>query len=197
MKQNSAAFILGFLLLCGLAWSQGVQQPDAAGVVWPQWRGPNGDGVSTESGWNPTALNGGAKILWNVDVGPGFSNIAIKDNCLYALGYDAKANTLLFWCLDAATGNTIWKKSLNVPGQPESTPVVDGDRVYGLGWDGTLFCLQAANSRLVWQKNLVKDFNADDADYRWATSPVVEGDLILLNATASGLALNKLTGDLA
>lgn len=55
-------------------------------VGWPRWRGPNGDGISNETNWDPEVLAGGLKILWKVDVGRGHSNVAIKDNRLLTMG---------------------------------------------------------------------------------------------------------------
>ena len=164
---------------------------------WPRWRGASGDGVSRETGWNPLALQGGAKVLWTVDVGAGYSNVVIAANRLYALGQDKEKSSLVFSCVDAATGEKIWQRTYPTAHPPESTPVIDGDRVYGIAYDGTLFCLRSADGTPVWEKNLVKDFKAKRGVYGWATSPVVEGDLVLLNAGTAGIALNKMDGSLA
>jgi hypothetical protein len=59
---------------------------EADGQDWPRWRGPEGNGVSKETDWNPAALKNGQKILWKTNVGPGYSNISIKDGRLYTMG---------------------------------------------------------------------------------------------------------------
>jgi outer membrane protein assembly factor BamB len=166
---------------------------------WPCWRGPNHDGVSLETGWNPEALKGGARVLWTADIGAGYSNIAIAQGRIYAMGKDRKSLSFVVCCLDAATGTVIWSnKTLRTYGEVESTPAVDGNRVYAMGTDGTLFCLDTATGALKWQKSMGKDYLAvANGGYGWAPSPVVDGDLILLNANGSGMALNKLTGNLA
>ncbi len=76
---------------------------------WPQWRGPNGDGTSSETGWNPMALQGGAKILWKTNVGYGYGTAIIKAGRLYTMA-GASKDGVRFWCLDAATGTRIWEK---------------------------------------------------------------------------------------
>jgi outer membrane protein assembly factor BamB len=77
-----------------------------------------------------------------------------------------------------------------------STPCVDGDRVYGLGKDGTVVCLRTSNGKLIWKKSLLKDFDLAPPGYGWASSPVVEEKLLLLSASFAGLALDKMTGTL-
>ena len=61
---------------------------------WPRWRGPNGDGISLETDWDPEALSGGPKILWKVNVGWGHSNVAIQDNRLYTMRKEGKESVL-------------------------------------------------------------------------------------------------------
>jgi outer membrane protein assembly factor BamB len=73
---------------------------------WPQWRGPNGDGVSAETGWNPAAL----KVLWKAEIGYGYSNVVIQDGRVYAMGAVPRKG-LVFTCLDAVTGTVLWQQS--------------------------------------------------------------------------------------
>jgi outer membrane protein assembly factor BamB len=164
---------------------------------WPGWGGPDTTGVSKETGWNPLALKDGARVLWTADVGPGYSSVAISGGRVYTMGRDRKTLKLVVTCLEAATGSVVWSNDkLGALGEAESTPAVDGEFVYGLGGNGTLFCLKASSGKRVWQKDLYKDFQAVmTAD--WGSSPVVEGDLLILNAGAAGLALKKKNGERA
>ena len=161
---------------------------------WPRWRGPNGDGISTEIGWNPKALGGGAKVAWKVDIGFGYSDVVIQYGRLYTMGLVKGKWT--FHCLDAGSGEVIWQRVFDSVVEPESTPCIDGDRAYGLARDGTLVCLKASDGEPIWQKSLEKDFGIHWPMYGWATSPVVEGKLLLLSAGFAGLALDKMTGTL-
>jgi outer membrane protein assembly factor BamB len=167
------------------------------GFGWPSWRGPDGNGVSKETGWDPMALAAGAKVLWTVDVGAGYSNISIQNGKLYAQGLQRikGKDSLSFQCLDAHTGKLIWRKE--IPWEimvPQSTPAVDGEKVYGLSAIGLLFCLSSKNGKLLWQKHLVDDFQAARTSHGWAASPIVEGDLLLVNANTLAIALDKNTG---
>lgn len=187
MKSTRIPFVP--LLLLTVAVSAPADSPS-----WPCWRDPDGNGISRETGWNPAALNGGAKVLWTADVGTGYSDVVIQDGRLYTMG--VTKDGLAFSCLDAVSGTPIWTKSpFSSLEDPQSTPVVDGDKVYGLGKDGTVFCLRTTDGELVWKTNLVKDFKALKPSYGWAPSPMVDGNLLLLNALSAGIALDKRTGD--
>jgi outer membrane protein assembly factor BamB len=164
---------------------------------WPGWRGPLGNNTSAETGWNPLALRDGAKVLWTADLNAGYSGVAIKDNRLYAMGrMRSNLAQLAFYCMDASTGKVIWQRSYKIPGTPQSTPTIDGDRLFALSGDATLLCLRAGDGELVWKKDLVDDFHALRPGYSWSTSPIVEGELLLLSANSRGLALDKLNGNL-
>lgn len=160
---------------------------------WPRWRGPNGDGISNETNWDPKALSGGPKILWKVDVGWGHSNVAIKDNRLYTIG--RKGDEIGVFCFNAETGKEKWHSPFDTNQEPRSTPTIDGKYVYVLSKNGILYCLKIKDGKLHWKKDLVEDLNSPRAADGYATSPIVEGDLVILNAKTSGIALNKKTGE--
>ena len=186
-KKMVASALLTFLLLANTA--AFAQSPS-----WTRWRGPNGDGVSTETNWNPKALEGGAKVAWKADIGFGFSDVVIQEGRLYTMGLVKGKWT--FHCLDAGSGKVIWQQSFDSVGEPDSTPCIDGDRVYGLGTDGVVVCLQSSDGKLLWRVSLEKDFDIPRQEYGWASSPVVEGKLLLLSAGFAGMALDKMTGEL-
>jgi outer membrane protein assembly factor BamB len=161
---------------------------------WPRWRGPNGDGISMETDWNPEALAEGPKILWKMDVGVGYSNVAIEDNRLYTIGMGQNRKENVVSCLNTDNGEVIWQYSFESFYIPQSTPTIDGKYVYALSYGGLLLCLNAKNGKLQWEKDLVNDFESPLPRYGFAPSPVIEGDLVILNAKTS-IALNKKTGD--
>jgi hypothetical protein len=88
--KNRILFSILFFLLSGIYNVRGY----AADLSWPRWRGPNGDGISKETNWDPEALAEGPKILWNVNIGTGYSDISIRGNRLYAMGLEGKTNTI-------------------------------------------------------------------------------------------------------
>lgn len=157
---------------------------------WPQWRGPDGNGISRETGWNPKALADGPRILWEVNVGTGYSSVVIKGDRLYTMGLTG------VYCLGADNGKIIWKAEYPDFRPPQSTPTVDGTSVYTLSLEGRLSCRDALNGKLRWERNIAEEFGAVMPYYGFAGSPVVEGDLVLLTANTAGMALKKSTGDL-
>jgi outer membrane protein assembly factor BamB len=88
-------------------------------LAWPRWRNPNGDGISNETGWDPMALSLGPRILWNAEVGPGYSNVAIENGRIYTMG--TKQQNAVF-CIDAETGKEIWTSQFEGFDEQTSTP---------------------------------------------------------------------------
>ena len=162
---------------------------DADDMGWPRWRGPNGDGISMETDWNPKALTGGPKVLWKAVVGIGHSHVVIKKNRLYTGGLKK------IYCLNAETGKEIWNHSFDVRHDYQSTPTIDGKSIFALSTTGKLTCLKAKNGKLQWERDLVKEFHMEKLTYGYAQSPVIEDDLIIINLNRSGIALDKKTGD--
>jgi hypothetical protein len=125
----------------------------AAAADWPGWRGPSRNGISPETGLNWTWSASGPKPLWKAAVGKGFSSLAVAAGRVYTMGNTNNVDTV--FCLDAATGQLIWKHSYACPldplayeGGPSSTPATDDDRVYTLSKSGHLFCLDARSRGL-------------------------------------------------
>jgi len=198
MKQKISSSIHLFLLsitvllpLCTVAtWAGGEQE--ANWPQWPHWRGPNRDGISVETDWNPEALAGGSRLLWHVTIGQGHSNVAIAAGRLYTMARTKDGVCVL--CLDAATGKELLRYNSGPGMMPQGTPALDGKYLYALTYDGTLLCLKRERGRLVWSRDLVKEFDARKPDYGFGTSPAVDGDLVIVNMNDTGIALNKLTG---
>jgi outer membrane protein assembly factor BamB len=185
-KMFSLAAAVLFVIAAAVSWSDGFD--------WPRWRGPDGDGISKETDWDPGALEGGGQVLWKVNVGIGYSNVAVSGNRVFAMG--SKGGNIVVNCLDADTGQKLWEHSWLEYLTPQSTPTVEDSRVYVLSADGLVFCLEAADGKVTWKKDLVRDHGALRPAYGFGGSPVVEGSLLLLNANTSGMALDKKTGKL-
>ncbi|MBI5393752.1 MAG: PQQ-like beta-propeller repeat protein [Verrucomicrobia bacterium] len=172
---------------------------------WPQWRGPNRDGISTEAGWTVRWPATGPKQLWKLNVGTGCASVAVSQGRVFTLGN--KDNTDTAVCLDANTGAVVWKHSYACPldpnlfeGGPAATPTVDGDRVYTLSRAGHLFCLQAATGKVLWSKHLQKDLGAKMPTWGFSGSPLVLNNWLLLDVGAPGaatVAFDKMTGVVA
>jgi outer membrane protein assembly factor BamB len=167
---------------------------------WPQWRGPNRDGISPENvsaAWPAD----GPKVLWRASVGTGFSSIAVSQGRAYTLGNTNNEDTL--WCFEAGTGKQVWQHTYPAQlgpqwyeGGPGSTPTVAGDRVLTISKWGDVFCLDAAKGTLLWQRDLRRD-GVKPPRWGFAGSPLVWGDRVILNAGTAGLALDRTTGRIA
>lgn len=166
---------------------------------WPQWRGPQRSGVSSETGWQSRWTAGGPRRLWSEIVGQGFSSVAVQGNRLYTMGHSNGKDSVQ--CLDASTGRRIWSYAYNHPAGdypgPRATPTLDGANVYTMSRDGTVLCLNAATGRLVWWKDLRRETRAQAPQWGFAGSPLIDGKNVIYNICQAGAALDKLTGRLA
>ena len=192
MKKSFICVALTSFLVCFLSLALGGCGSSTVGKSydWPQWRGPDANGISKETGWNPKALADGPRILWQVNVGTGYPSVVIKGNRLYTMGLNG------VYCLESDNGKIIWKAEYPEFRPPVSTPTIDGAFVLTLSFAGRLACRAILDGSLRWERNIVAEFGAVMPTYGFAGSPVVEGDLVILTANTSGMALKKSTGDL-
>jgi outer membrane protein assembly factor BamB len=186
---------------------------------WPQWLGPQRDGVWRETGIVERFPAGGPKVLWRQPAGPGYSSPAVANGKLYLTDFVPDGATKLpdggfakgRWvgkerlvCRDAATGKEVWTAdypaayTISYPGGPRGIPTVDGDRVYTLGAMGDLRCYDAATGRLHWAKNFPKDYDATIPVWGFAAHPLIDGDKLICLAGGSNdrlvIAFDKKTG---
>lgn len=196
---KSSLFV--FVLLTGIFISGAASADD-----WPRWRGPNEDGVCRETGLLQSWPEGGPELLWEMNgLGIGYSSVSISDGKLYTMG-DLDLGSEQAQCViavDLATCKILWKKKIGPihkddRGGPRCIPTVDGDYVYSLGTSGDLACMNTSDGQIVWQKNLIKDFNAKNPTWKFSESPLVDGDKVLCSPgghDAAIVALNKKTGE--
>ncbi len=164
---------------------------------WPFWRGPNHNS-RTEESVNPAKFTGTPKPIWTINVGEGYAGVSVAGGRAFTLGHREGEDTL--FCLDVATGREVWKRSYpsarggtGFPG-PQSTPVVDGDRLYTVSREGHVYCFDARSGRIVWQQDLPKEFGARRPRWDFSAAVRIVGDLALINANQHGIALDKRTG---
>ena len=173
---------------------------------WPQWRGPQRNGVSSETGLLKEWPKEGPKLLWQAkDIGDGYSTPSIAGGRIYLLSSRGLDNEFV-QALSTADGKQIWATRLGNVGNPSqmpsfptarSTPTVDGDTIYALGSDGDLACLEAATGKIKWGKSLRADFGGKPGQWAYSESPLVDGDALIVTpggADATMVALNKKTG---
>jgi outer membrane protein assembly factor BamB len=159
---------------------------------WPAWRGPNANGISTETGWNATA----AKQLWTKELGTGYSSVSVVDEKLYTMGHEEGTDTV--YCLNAKTGKKIWSHSYSCKTGsfkgPRATPVVNGKNLYTVSRTGLVICFDAESGKVNWETDVLDKTNNEDNRWGISSSAVIEGDLILLNIGDAGAALEKDSG---
>ncbi len=180
--------ILGLSLLSG-------QLPAAD---WPHWLGPNGDNTAPASNsFNPDL--GKWNIAWQTNVGLGFSSVAVANGRAVTLGHDGKTNETVF-CLDAVSGQLIWKYSYEAqlmpvmhPGGPNATATFIGVRVITLSKDGQVFCFTTDRGDVRWRSDLVSVLGIKLPQWGFASSPVVLGHTVLFSA-GKVAALDLATG---
>ncbi len=171
---------------------------------WPMFHGPNGDNRSPETGLLTAWPEGGPKLLWKIggigEKKSGYSTVTIKDGRLFTSGSRGGRSVVYCFDLDGRKlwefeNGAVWTKSY--PGT-RSTPTVDGDFVYDFSSLGELVCLEAANGKKVWSRNILDDFEGKNIIWALSESIRVDGDRLYCSpggTKASLVALNKRTGE--
>ena len=178
----------------------------AAASDWPQWRGPQRNGISQERGLLKQWPKEGPKLLWQVnDIGDGYSTPSVVGTRIYLMSNRGMENEFV-QALSTKDGKPLWTTRVGNVGNPKqdppypkarSTPTVDGDSIYALGSDGDLVCLETKSGKMRWQKSLRQDFGGQPHEWAYAESPLIDGDVLVVTpggAQATMLALNKKTG---
>jgi len=166
---------------------------------WPRWRGPDLNGISKETGWTTSWPAEGPKQLWKAAVGIGFSSVTVANGRVFTIGNSNETDTV--FCFDENSGKELWKHSYACPldpkyyeGGPGSSATCEKDRVYTLSKRGHLICFDAATGKVQWQKNLIDELGVKKPEWGFAGSPLIEGDLLILNVGEGGTAVDKKTG---
>ena len=171
---------------------------------WPQFRGPNRDGICTEKGLLKSWPDGGPKLLWEMSgLGTGYSTVAIADGKLYTMGDievdSEKAQYVI--AVDLVTHERLWATKIGPSHNdgPRCTPTVDGRLIFAIGTSGDIVSLEAGTGNILWSKNFQKDLGGgNNPTWKFSESPLIDGDRVL--CTPGGhkaviAALNKTTGD--
>lgn len=187
-----------FLALCLLANTATAAEKASSGAEWPQWRGPERNGISTETGLRKSWENGEQpKLLWTVKgLGSGYSSVAIADGKIFTMGKIGNREHLIARSL--SSGEEIWKTPVGNGDHSNCTPTVDGDHVYAVGLRGDLVCAKIATGAVVWSKNFEKDFGGKMmSGWGFSESPLIDGDRLICTPGAKDAvlaALQKNTG---
>ena len=171
---------------------------------WPQWQGPQRNGISKETGLLQSWPKDGPPLAWRIsNIGEGFSTPSVANGRIFAMAN--RNNDEYVFALSEKDGKEIWAAKIGpvrhggggYPG-PRCTPTVDGDRVYALGLVGDLLCLDAAKGDVHWRIDLRKEFGGRSGGWGYSESPLIDGDKLIVTPggrKATLLALNKKTGN--
>jgi len=195
------------LLILALINRHALADEGATFVDWPQFHGPAHNNTTSETGWRKDWPQGGPPVLWRARVGAGMASFAVVGDRVFTAGNDDHDQDTVF-CLDLATGKPVWRHDYPcksaahmmsiVPGGPCATPCVSGGHVFTISREGDVFCLESATGAVVWQKNMVRDFQGRRPVYGYAGSPLVWQGKLFLDAggeEGSTVCLNAETGE--
>ncbi len=206
------------LRACGLALLMGFVYAPARADDWPQWLGPQRDGVWREAGIVEKFPPGGPKVRWRTPIGGGYAGPAVANGKVYvadrqlAKGVQNPKNPFnrskiagseRVVCLNESDGKVVWTREypceydISYAAGPRCTPVVHAGKVYSLGAMGDLFCLDADSGAVVWSKSFQKDYGQKAQLWGWAAHPLVDGDRLICLVGGEGstaVAFHKDTG---
>lgn len=170
---------------------------------WPQFRGPNRDGLSPDTGLLKQWPKDGPPLTWKAaGLGTGFSSVAVANGRIFTMG--DKDDGCYVFAVDASNGNVVWSVKIGRKGGgggypgPRCTPCVEAGLVYALGQFGDLVCLEVDGGKARWRKDLAKEFKGSFGGWGCTESPLVDADKLVCTPggrEATLLALDKKTGD--
>jgi len=172
------------------------------GPTWPRYRGANDDGISTQKGINKAWNQRPPTLLWRQALTDGgYAGYSVANGLVYIIDHAAASDIVR--AFDLGTGDEKWRytyadAATSNYGFSRATPTVDGNHVYTYSRLGKLTCLDATGGQLIWQKDVIATFNGHRPGWDMATSPLIDGDKIVVYAggdNAAVVALNKATGD--
>ncbi len=201
-RRVPAAILLSLLPVACIGALTGSGRP-AAAADWPQFLGPTRNGISTETDLLTSWPAKGPPVLWERAVGAGFSGPVVVGPWLIL--FHRVGDKEVVECLEAATGKSRWKADYPTAYRddygkgdgPRSTPLVAGGRVFTLGAEGRLHCLDLNTGKVLWQRALHEDYQVPRNFFGVGTSPLLEGGLVIVNVGGKGagvVALDQNTG---
>jgi len=207
---------LGAALLLSLGGAVGLLPVSADD--WPQWQGPQRDGIWREQGILEAFPAGGPPVRWRTQIGAGYAGPVVAKGRVYltdrptalemgnpggALDRTAASGVERVLCLSEADGKVLWRYeydcpyNIAYPSGPRASPVVSDGKVYTLGAEGHLFCLEANTGRVIWSRQFKKDYGIETQTWGVASQPLVDGRKLICLVGGEGhtvVAFDKETG---
>ncbi len=172
---------------------------------WPQWRGPNRDGVWSEQGVIERFATRALQPRWRAAIGPGYSGPTVALGRVFVTDRQREPKQVeRVHCFDAATGERLWTHAydctyvgVGYEAGPRASVSIDSGLAYALGAMGHLVVLEAQTGRLVWQRDLNREYRIRMPIWGIAASPLVDGELVIVQIGGEGACLaafDKRTG---
>lgn len=173
---------------------------------WPQWRGPNRDGVWHEQGVVEEFDSAELSRKWSVPIASGYSGPTVADGRVFVMDREVEPEqTERVLCFSWEDGKPLWQLTYPCPydnvsytAGPRASVTCDGDFVYALGTMGDLHCLSADKGDIAWKRQLVKEYKAELPGWGIAASPLIYGDLVIVQVGGANeaclVALDKQDG---
>ena len=159
---------------------------------WPQFLGPNRNGVSAETGLIGAWPADGPKVLWRAPLGVSMSGIAVVGDRLYTMFQDDAQQYAV--CLDVNLGDELWRTPLaplyknGMGNGPRATPVVAGEQIVCFTGEGILAALNRADGKQAWSVDVSGSLSGKPAEYGVSCSPIIVNDLVIVNTGAESAA---------
>jgi len=196
--------LLSLIVVCCL--TAQMARCELAATDWPQWRGPQRDGIVAGPAWPANFSNTPPRQMWRVELGPSYSGPVTWSNLVFTTETVAKSSEVVS-AYDRNSGERIWKAewsgAMSVPFFAKangdwirSTPACDGERLFVAGMRDVLLCLDARTGRELWQYDFVQKLGTPLPAFGFVCSPLVEGEGVYVQAGAGVAKLNKRTGEL-
>jgi outer membrane protein assembly factor BamB len=172
---------------------------------WPQWRGPTRDGVWRETGVVERFKSSHLKPRWRVPISSGYSGPTVADGRVYVTDRVEEPKQIeRVHCFNANSGEKIWShtydceyRDISYTAGPRAAVTIDEGRAYSLGAMGHFLCFDAASGEVLWKHDLGREYKVRMPIWGLACSPLIEGDLVILQVggeNACLVALEKETG---
>jgi outer membrane protein assembly factor BamB len=186
---------------------------------WPQWGGPQHDGVWRETGIVRSFPKDGPKVLWRVPIHRGYAGPSVADGRVFVFDRKTPEGTAMpksafergqipgderLVCLNADSGKILWEKSqpvgytVSYASGPRTTPTIDENRVYTIGAEGHLLCRSVVDGATLWSRDLKELPAARTPTWGYSASPLIEGGRLICLAGGEGcvaVAFDKMTGE--
>ncbi len=208
LKLSRRLFTFSGCFLIFVSWAVSI----ASAEDWPQWRGPERDGVWRDTGIVESFGEHDPRYAWRVELGEGYGGPAVANGRVFVTDFKRNPKntegTERFLVLDEKTGLTLWSQSWEVDTQgiqqryangPRATPLVDKDRVYAVGSTGRFFCFSVGDGTVVWSSDWVAEYGAIIPTWGITGSPLVDGSRLIALVGGENdskvMAFDKMTGE--